>query len=103
VPERKQKKHIFGKDPKKRLCLVFESVSDNLVPKEGLEPSYLAVLAPKASVSTNFTTWATVKVLINKIKHMSKSYKNNLLIFLSPIRTIGLFLRTFLIKSLLDN
>ncbi len=29
-----------------------------VVPRKGLEPSHLAVLAPKASVSTNFTTWA---------------------------------------------
>ena len=30
------------------------------VPRERLELSYLAVLAPKASVSTNFTIWAQV-------------------------------------------
>ena len=29
-----------------------------MVPGKGLEPSYLAALAPKASVSTNFTTRA---------------------------------------------
>ena len=30
----------------------------NNVPRKGLEPSWVAPLAPKASASTNFATWA---------------------------------------------
>ena len=35
----------------------------NLVRKEGLEPSRLAALVPKTSVYTNFTTSATVRYI----------------------------------------
>lgn len=43
-----------------------------MVPKEGLEPSSLAALVPKTSVSTNFTTWAGDLKLTNFTKFLSK-------------------------------
>ncbi len=32
------------------------------MPKIGLEPTHLAVPEPKSGVSTNFTTWAIIKL-----------------------------------------
>lgn len=37
----------------------------NLVPRTRLELVLLAELPPQSSVSTNFTTWATVNIIAN--------------------------------------
>jgi hypothetical protein len=36
----------------------FEKYLEKMVPRKGLEPPRLAALAPEASASTNFATWA---------------------------------------------
>src|SRR6185312_3864285 len=46
-------------DKKPATCAGF--LSDQLVPRKGLEPSRVAPLAPEASASTNSATWAGVR------------------------------------------
>ncbi len=44
----------------------------NIVPRKGLEPSWVAPLAPKASASTNFATWAQYLFFLKNIFHEMK-------------------------------
>ena len=60
-------------DPLYNICLSYSKIKIrlkklsliNLVREKGLEPSRLAALAPKASVSTNSTTRAYADILSN--------------------------------------
>ena len=93
--------HTLAKPPKPWINLQFKI--NLFVSKRGLEPPWVAPLAPKASVSTNFTTSTLLNfiyILINWLPHLPTCLALTTGRQVSPLR---LFLLLFLLAIIIFN